>query len=277
MEALRVCNLTKKYPEFTLNDVSLTVEKGRVVGLVGRNGAGKSTLIKSVLGLIPSEGTVEFFGERDGAKHKIGYVHGGFDFYLQKTLRSVAKCVSSFYPTWDSSLYGELLRRFNLSESKKVSELSEGMKVKFALSLALSHGAELLIMDEPTSGLDPVSRDEFCDIILNLVREKEIGVLFSTHIISDLTKIADDIAFIDDGNLIVFEETETLLSRYETAFFRTEAEALVCGVPLIGLKRVKSGFEALIPFGSGKDLTVERADLETIILHLQCERRKNDD
>lgn len=282
MYALRVSELTKKYPEFTLNNISLSVEKGRVVGLVGRNGAGKSTFIKSVLDIIPSEGKVEFFGkERSlcerGAKDRTGYVHGGFDFYTRKTLRSVAQCVSSFYPTWDKGTYETLTRRFNLSENKKVCELSEGMKVKFALVLALSHGAELLIMDEPTSGLDPVSRDEFCDVILSLVREKGIGVLFSTHIISDLTKIADDVAFIDDGELIFFEDAETLLSRYQSAFFPSKEDALACGVPLIGLKPVKNGYEALVESGAEKNFPVSPADLEKIILHLQYERRKNDD
>ena len=201
MNALEVRNLTKVYPDFTLDKVSFCVPRGHIVGLIGRNGAGKSTTIKGILRLIAAEGNIDVFGKdifKDEltVKQMIGYVGGGFRYYPMNTLSAIRKAYAPFYPTWDQGKYEKFLAQFGLSEKKKVKELSEGMKVKFALALALSHGAKLLIMDEPTSGLDPLSREEFCDIILQLVREEGVSVLFSTHITSDLMRIADDIVYI---------------------------------------------------------------------------------
>ena len=198
MNALEVRELTKVYPEFTLDKVSFFVKQGHISGLIGRNGAGKSTTIKGILRLINAEGSVSVFGkdflkEEMAVKQTIGYVGGGFRYYPMNTLAAIRKAYAPFYPTWNQSKYEKFLSQFELIENKKVKELSEGMKVKFALALALSHGAKLLIMDEPTSGLDPLSREEFCDIILQLVREEGVSVLFSTHITSDLMRIADDI------------------------------------------------------------------------------------
>ena len=187
MNALAVKNLTKQYAGFKLDGVSFSVGEGRVAGLIGRNGAGKSTTIKGILRFISTTGNVEIFGkdvayEEEQVKKLIGYVGGGFRYYPLKPLSSVKRAFARFYPEWDQSKYERYLKEFALDESKKVSELSEGMKVKFSLALALSHGAKLLIMDEPTSGLDPLSREEFCDIVLTLVREEGVSVLFSTHI-----------------------------------------------------------------------------------------------
>ena len=201
MKALEVKKLTKVYPEFTLDKMSFCVEQGHICGLIGRNGAGKSTTIKGIIRLISTAGDVVVFGKdyyKDEMviKQMIGYVGGGFRSYPMNRLITIRKAYASFYPTWDQSKYEKFLTQFELSERKKVKELSEGMKVKFALALALSHGAKLLIMDEPTSGLDPLSREEFCDIIIHLVREEGVSVLFSTHITSDLMRIADDIVYI---------------------------------------------------------------------------------
>ena len=161
MNALTVSNLKKEYPCFHLKEVSFSCRKGRIVGLIGRNGAGKTTILKSIMNLISSEGKIEYFGlpfrkNERLIKQKIGYVSGGFDFYPLKTLRLICKTVSSFYDDWNEQTYREYLERFSLDENKKVHDLSEGMKVKFSITLALSHGAEFLIMDEPTSGLDPL-------------------------------------------------------------------------------------------------------------------------
>lgn len=191
MNALEVKELTKVYPSFALDKVSFCVPQGHISGLIGRNGAGKSTTIKGILRLIAAEGNVAVFGrdiikDEMEVKQIIGYVGGGFRYYPMNTLAAIRKAYAPFYPTWDQDKYEKFLAQFGLSERKKVKELSEGMKVKFALALALSHGAKLLIMDEPTSGLDPLSREEFCDIILQLVREEGVSVLFSTHITSDL-------------------------------------------------------------------------------------------
>lgn len=183
MNALEVTGLCKKYPKFTLDNVSFSVGEGRVCGLIGRNGAGKSTTLKAIMRLIAAEGRVKVFGrdfaaEEAAVKSDIGFVGGGFGFYPLKKIKAVSKAFASFYPNWNEGTYRKYLSDFGIDEEKKPSELSEGMKVKYSLALALSHGARLLVMDEPTSGLDPLSREEFCDIVLELTRENGVSVLF---------------------------------------------------------------------------------------------------
>ena len=247
MNALEVRELTKVYPEFTLDKVSFFVKQGHISGLIGKNGAGKSTTIKGILRLINAEGSVSVFGkdflkEEMAVKQMIGYVGGGFRYYPMNTLTAIRKAYAPFYPTWNQSKYEKFLSQFELIESKKVKELSEGMKVKFALALALSHGAKLLIMDEPTSGLDPLSREEFCDIILQLVREEGVSVLFSTHITSDLMRIADDIVYISQGKILAACPLKELLNKYKLAQFATLEDATAAraiGVKAVGQRRLR--------------------------------------
>ncbi|MGN0815108.1 MAG: ABC transporter ATP-binding protein [Candidatus Coproplasma sp.] len=280
MNALTVNNLTKQYAGFRLDGVSFCVGEGRVAGLIGRNGAGKSTTIKGILRFISTTGKVEIFGkdvayEEEQVKKLIGYVGGGFRYYPLKPLSLVKRAFARFYPEWDQDKYERYLKEFSLDESKKVSELSEGMKVKFSLALALSHGAKLLIMDEPTSGLDPLSREEFCDIILSLVREEGVSVLFSTHITSDLERIADDIIYISDGKILADMPLEELKDKYLSVHFSSEEQAKISGA--IGLKRVKDGFEGLIlkdgcaPEGA----TVREATLDEIMIHIEQDRKED--
>lgn len=279
MNALEVKELAKAYSEFVLGKVSFCVQQGHISGLIGRNGAGKSTTIKAILRLIRAEGTVSVFGkdfrkEEMAVKQMVGYVGGGFRYYPMNTLVAIRKAYAPFYPTWNQSKYEKLLTQFELSESKKVKELSEGMKVKFALALALSHGAKLLIMDEPTSGLDPLSREEFCDIILQLVREEGVSVLFSTHITSDLMRIADDIVYISEGEIIVACPLKELLNKYKLARFSTFEDA--AAAKAIGVKTVKDGYEGLIPGDAQgiKNATVFDATIDHIMVHLEKANRE---
>ena len=274
MNALEVKGLTKDYPEFTLDKVSFCVPQGYIVGLIGRNGAGKSTTLKGILRLIAAEGAVSVFGknmEEDemAVKQMIGYVGGGFRYYPMNTLAAIRKAYSPFYSTWNQGKYEKFLAQFDLSERKKVKELSEGMKVKFALALALSHGAKLLIMDEPTSGLDPLSREEFCDIVLQLVREEGVSVLFSTHITSDLMRIADDIVYISQGKILVACPLKELLDKYKLAHFSSLADATVAKA--IGVKAVKEGYEGLLSrdMKISTSATVTDATIDHIIVHLE--------
>ena len=274
MNALEVKNLTKTYPDFTLDKVSFCVPRGHIVGLIGRNGAGKSTTIKGILRLITAEGTVSVFGkdiyqDEMTVKQMIGYVGGGFRYYPMSTLAAIRKAYSPFYPTWDQGKYEKFLAQFGLSEKKKVKELSEGMKVKFALALALSHGAKLLIMDEPTSGLDPLSREEFYDIILQLVREEGVSVLFSTHITSDLMRIADDIVYISHGSILAACPLEELLGKYRLAHFPSLAEATAANA--IGVKSVKGGYEGLLlcDMKNSGDTVITDATIDNIMVHLE--------
>ncbi|MGN0817769.1 MAG: ABC transporter ATP-binding protein [Candidatus Coproplasma sp.] len=279
MNALNVSNLIKQYPRFKLDNVCFSVGEGRVAGLIGRNGAGKSTTIRGILRFISTSGKVEIFGkdiseEEERVKSVIGYVGGGFRYYPLKTLSAIRTAFARFYSEWDGDKYQRYLKEFSLDESKKVRELSEGMKVKFSLALALSHGARLLIMDEPTSGLDPLSREEFCDIILNLVREEGVSVLFSTHITSDLEKIADDIIYISDGKILAASPLSELTGKYLSARFSFEELALRSDA--IGIKRVKDGFEGLILKGEPlpEGATVTEATLDKIMIHIEQAKKE---
>ena len=207
MNALEVRGLTKQYPAFTLKDVSFDVPQGAIVGFIGRNGAGKSTTLKSILGMVhPDSGEVRFFGQdvrqhERTFKEQIGVVLGGIDFYPKKKVKVITDVTRRFYRNWDEEKYRHYLTLFSIDESKRVDQLSSGMKVKYLLALALSHNARLLILDEPTSGLDPVSRDELVELFRTIVADGQRSILFSTHITSDLEKCASHITFIKDGEI----------------------------------------------------------------------------
>lgn len=200
MNAVEVKNLCKSWGDFALRDFSLSLSTGEIMGLVGRNGAGKSTALGAMMGLVrPDGGEVRFFGkEPDAAREDIGYVPGAAAYYPRKSLKAIISAVSGFYENWDAAACADYMRRFGLNENKKVRELSTGMQVKFALTLALSHRARIFILDEPTSGLDPVSRQEILDVMTYLA-EHGAAVLFSTHIVSDLEKCAHTVTCIKNG------------------------------------------------------------------------------
>lgn len=206
MGIVDVRELVKQYPSFTLGAASFSVEAGRITGFIGRNGAGKTTAIKAMLNLVhPDGGEVRYFGkplignETEIKKH-IGYSTGTVNWYPRKKIRDIVDIVKRFYDTWDEDAYRKYLSLFKLEEQKTPLELSEGMKVKFNLLLALSHRAEVLILDEPTSGLDPFSRSELLEVFETL-RDEGVAVFFSTHIISDIEKCADDIVYISGGKI----------------------------------------------------------------------------
>lgn len=212
MNALRVENLTKKYPRFTMDGVSLTLERGRIMGLIGKNGAGKTTALKAILHLIsPDGGQIEILGlpcpERElECRQKLGVVLGGIDFYRDKKLSAITNVTRRFYREWDEAAYRRYLEEFALDPDKRVRELSAGMRVKYLVALTLSHHAELFLFDEPTSGLDPVSRDELLELFRALTAGGERSILFSTHITTDLDRCADDVAYLRGGRLLACGE-----------------------------------------------------------------------
>ena len=219
MTLCEVKHLSKTYPSFSLSAVSFTLNSGRITGFIGRNGAGKTTTVKSVLGLVhPDGGDVAFFGlpfadnERE-IKQRIGYSTGAVNYYPKKKIRDIADITKTFYHNWDEAAYREYLALFALDENKTPSELSEGMKVKFNLLLALSHKAEILILDEPTSGLDPFSREELLELFTEL-KSRGVAILFSTHITSDLEKCADDIMYMQKGRLIAHASLDAFGGQY---------------------------------------------------------------
>ncbi len=217
MPILEVQNLCKRYPGFLLDDIGFSLERGRITGLIGRNGAGKTTTLKSIFNLVhPDSGSVRIFGlrmpddERE-IKQRIGYAGGAVDYYKRKKIRDIAAVTRLFYGGWDDAVYKKYLSAFSIDENKTPLQLSEGMRVKLSLTLALSHGAELLILDEPTSGLDPVSRSELLETF-RFLRDSGVSILFSTHITTDLEKCADDIVYIAGGRLIAAKPLTEFMS-----------------------------------------------------------------
>ena len=216
MEAvLEVWDLCKHYPGFSLENISFQLEAGQIMGFLGRNGAGKTTTIKAILDLCrPDSGTVRILGQSldaPGIRAKIGYAAGGAAFYPRKTLASIAALTRRFYPEWDEKAYTRYCEVFRLDQSKQIRALSEGMKVKFQLALALSHGAKLLLLDEPSSGLDPVSRAELRDIFRQLAANGT-AVFFSTHITSDLSDCASHITYLQKGHLLASKPLDAFLA-----------------------------------------------------------------
>ncbi len=272
---LSVRKLCKKYPGFQLGEISFDLEEGKITGFIGRNGAGKTTTINSILSFIrPDGGEVIFRGipfaeNEQKIREKIGFVSAGMTYYTLKKLKKITGITKSFYPEWNDAVYEKYMRVFQLDEGKTPSELSNGMKIKYALALALSHGAELFILDEPTSGLDPISREELVEIFLQL---KDAGktVLFSTHITSDLEKCADRILFIQQGGLQADEPLESFQKRFRIIEAAGTVPAEIRNVSR-GMCRTREGFTVLIPAESCKGAGSREATLEEIMIHLEKE------
>ena len=276
---LEVRNLRKRYPSFLLDDVSFNVEDGCIMGFIGRNGAGKTTTIKAILNLVHADGGQVLFDGRDlwanepDCKQKIGLVLGEFSYYRRKKLRVIADVTKRFYADWDDALYQSLLGQFALDPEKKVSELSQGMRVKFALALALSHHAKLLILDEPTSGLDPVSRDELLELFRAIIEDGEHSILFSTHIISDLEKCADYITYIKEGRILCSTDADSFKDAYRLV--SGEAEDLErFRDRLIGFRAHAFGFTGLMKAADAEvadGLRIAPADMESIMIYTEKE------
>ncbi|MFA7032449.1 MAG: ABC transporter ATP-binding protein [Bacilli bacterium] len=219
-DILEIKNLNKTYPKFKLKDVSFTLKEGTICGFIGRNGAGKTTTIKCIYNLIKRDsGEILYDGEdildiETKAKNEIGLLFGGVDYYPNQKIKTIASVTAKFYKSWDQSLYRRLLDFFDLNEEKKIKQLSSGMKVKFGLTLALSHGAKVLLLDEPTSGLDPVSRDEVLDCFIKVSELNMTSILFSTHVISDLERCADEIIYIKKGEIYCQSSVEDFKANY---------------------------------------------------------------
>ncbi|NLM06625.1 MAG: ABC transporter ATP-binding protein [Tissierellia bacterium] len=265
-------NVKKKYVNFQLGEISFPVPKGYITGFIGKNGQGKTTTIRSILSLINFEGTILIDGQ---SNENLEYLQEAGvvmdESFLAKdwNMNLVDKAMDIGYKDWDSGKFKAYLEGFGIPLKSKVKELSRGMKTKLMLSIALSHGARLLVLDEPTSGLDPSMRDEFADIIQDFVGEEDNTVLFSTHITQDLEAIADYIVFIDDGKLVDFDTKEDFIEKYRIV--KAGLEELK-GVEdfLLGKKVTRVGFEGLVKEKFvekiSSDILVERATIDDIMV-----------
>ena len=216
---LEVRNLTKQYADFTLDHVTFSIPKGTIMGLIGENGAGKSTTINAILDLIhKDDGTVTFWGQELSSakqlKEDIGVVFDGINFYETLTAAKVGKISQTAYKQWNDRLYREYLNRFQLPADKEIKTFSKGMKMKLCIAIALSHKPKLLILDEATSGLDPVMRDDILDVFLEFVQDEEHSIMISSHITTDLEKVAVNISFIHQGKVLFCKAKDELLYHY---------------------------------------------------------------
>lgn len=249
---LQVENLSKEYDGFSLKNIHFSIPKGFIMGLIGPNGSGKTTTIKLMLNMRKrSTGTIKFFGldnQKDELKIKeqIGVVFDSNFFVDEWSMADVEKSIGRFYRLWDTNLFYSYLERFKISPKKKVKELSKGMQMKLMLACVFSYDAKLLILDEPTSGLDPVSRDELMDILKEYIDDGEHSVLFSTHITSDLDKVADYITYISMGELFYTGSKDDLMDSYRVIKGGLSELSSELESKLIGMRRYSTGFEALI-------------------------------
>ncbi len=252
MNVIEVQNVSKNFKHFSLNNVSFSIKRGFITGLIGPNGAGKSTLIKMMLGLVrPDSGHISVFGsdvftDEAAVKQRIGIVFDESHFYEDLTIYEMKRIVAPFYQRWNDQKFAGYLDTFELSPKQKIKELSKGMKMKFSLALALSHEAELLIMDEPTAGLDPVFRRELLEQLGSIILDEGNAILFSTHITTDLDRIADYITFINKGQLVFSEDKDAIVEQY--ALVKGERELLDRDTrkQFVGIRETSVGFEGLV-------------------------------
>ena len=277
MNAIELSHINKSFGDFAIRDLNLTVPSGTICGLVGENGAGKSTTIRLLMGALrPDSGTASVLGtdvtspEFREVKEDVGVVLDEAYFPESLNAAQVGKIMAATYRQWDQKLYDGYLKRFDLPEKKQFKDFSRGMRMKLAIAVALSHQPKLLVLDEATAGLDPIVRDEVLDIFNEFTREEDHSILISSHILSDLEKLCDYIAFIHKGDLLFCEEKDQLLEQY--GIFEDSRENLDCLQPEAIVAREESrygGVRALVK----RDLAptgfrLEKPTVEDVVLFL---------
>ncbi len=252
MNAIELTNLRKSFPTFTLNIPKLVLPTGCILGLIGENGSGKSTTIKLMLDILHADNGSIALLEQDSpqgrllARQDIGVVLDEVGIPQALKTGQVGKMMAGIYQNWDQALYESYLRRFKLPDNQRFKTFSKGMKMKLGLAIALSHHAKLLILDEATSGLDPVVRDEILDIFLEFTRDEAHSILISSHIVSDLEKLCDYIAFLHNGKLMLFDEKDRLLEEYGLLHCTAEQLQSLPQEAIRGKKESPYGIEALV-------------------------------
>ncbi|MEG0050302.1 MAG: ABC transporter ATP-binding protein [Clostridia bacterium] len=281
MNAIDVQNVTKTYADFTLDSISLALPMGTIMGLVGENGAGKSTLIKLMMNAIPSDGgSIAIWGVSNQAKEfvdlkqDIGIVLDEAYFPEVLSAKNINQIMQKTYLHWDTALYMDYLKQFKLPLDKPFKDYSRGMKMKLAIAAALSHAPKLLILDEATGGLDPMVRDEILDVFNDFTRDETHSILMSSHIVSDLEKICDYIAFLHNGKLVLCEEKDALLNKYALVkLSKADFEALPQSA-VVRKKGTAYGYDALLfKEQINPAFPTEKITLEDIILFMTKEKQ----
>ena len=273
MNPLELRGVTKRYPGFTLDAVDLVVPRGYVMGLVGANGAGKTTAIKCALGMVrPDSGEVALL-----PKERIGVVLDVTPYPPDWTINTVARALAPFYPRWDTAAFAHHIAAADIAPTKKVKELSRGMSVRLQLAVALSHGAEFLILDEPTSGLDPFARDQFVGMIADFMTDETHSVLFSTHITTDLDKVADYITVLANGRVASSSTKDDLIDGYRIVRGRAGELSPELRANTIGLREHAAGWDALVATEDTASLpagvVAEAPSIEDVIIRTVKEHR----
>src|SRR5690625_2362352 len=274
-------NVSKRFKGFSINNMDLQVKKGFITGFIGANGEGKTTTIKMMMNLLkPDAGEVKLFGldyktyEKE-IKERIGFVYDGNVFFEGMNLKDIKRIVGPAYKRWDDALFYKYIDQFELPLNKAIKKFSKGMQMKASLALALSHHAELIIMDEPTAGLDPIFRREFLNLVQELMLDGNRTIFFSTHITTDLDRIADYIAFIQGGKLVFNQSIHEVAENYALVKGSVELLDRDTEKAFIHIHRAPTGFEALtnniaeVEETFGNTVIIERASLEDVMYYLE--------
>ena len=271
--AIEIKNLSKTYTDFKLDNISLNIPKGIIVGLIGENGAGKTTLIKSILNLINVDnGCVKIFDKNniDNVKEDIGVVLDNMFFPEIINAKDIDLIMEDIYKNWDSNMYFSYLDKFDIPTNKKIKDLSKGMRKKLEIITALVHKPKLLILDEPTSGLDPVVRDEILDMFLDFIQDENNTILLSSHITSDLERIADRIVFIDHGKLVMDEDKDDILNNYGILKCSSDKFNNLDKEDIVSYKKSKYQYQVLVSNKNikhkYKDYVVDKITLDELMV-----------
>lgn len=281
-QAIEIRDLNVKIPGFALKNINLEIPKGMVIGLIGRNGAGKTTLLKTLTDIyVPVEGQI-LYGEKEMAnaageiKSKLGIVYDSLFYPPGVKAYKIAKMMAPLYDNFDMDKWKHLMQRFGLNIKKSPAEYSKGMQMKFMLAMALAHEPEILILDEPTAGMDPAARAELMEMIQEFMEDEEKTVIFSTHITSDLDKIADYIACMSGGRLVFMEEKDTLLEQYALVQVEKNHMTPEISEKLIGMKENSFGYVGLTRekevFAQMPQVKLSRVTVEDFLIYEEGEQ-----
>lgn len=271
--AIEIKNLVKKFDDFTLGPIDLCIPKGTIVGYIGQNGAGKSTTIKLLLGLINKDrGEIKILGDDNPKsielKDKLGVVFDELLVPEDMTLIDLEKFCSRIYSKWNKNLFYQLKVKFNLPEKQMIKKYSRGMRMKLSMAVALSHNAELLILDEATSGLDPIVREEILDLLLDFMQDENHTILISSHIISDLEKVADYIVYIDEGKILFVETKDELKENYGICTLSNEEVKNIDEEAIVGRRVHAFGQDLLVKRSLVPDeIRLQKPSIEDIMIY----------